>query len=127
MSRAVFPDPIELRDHGLRGDTRMFRLLRPFTYISSYGVITVPAGFITDGASIPRLFWTALMPFGPYFAAAIIHDYLYTEFNTRFTREQSDLIFKEAMFNLGLDWPRREAIYRAVQAFGGRSFQGTKK
>jgi hypothetical protein len=127
MNRAVFPDPIDLRDHGLRGDTRLFRLLSPFTYISSYGIITVPAGFITDGASIPRLFWTALMPFGPYFAAAIIHDYLYSAFNIRFNREQSDLIFKEAMFNLGLDWPRREAIYRAVQIFGGRSFKGTKR
>lgn len=127
MNRAVFPDPIELRDHGLWGDTRLFRLLNPFTYISSYGVVTVPTGFITDGASIPRIFWSALMPFGFYFAAAIIHDYLYSEFNTRFSRAQSDVIFKEAMFNLGLDWPRREAIYRAVQMFGGNSFKGTKK
>lgn len=127
MSRAVFPDQLDLRDHGLRGDIRMFRLIGPFTCYSSYGTITVPAGFITDGASIPRVFWTLLMPFGPYFAAAIIHDYLYSDLNMRFTREQSDLIFKEAMFNLGLDWPRREAIYRAVRAFGGRSFKGTKK
>ncbi len=127
MSRAVFPDPIDLRDHGLRGDTRLFRLISPFTCYSSYGTITVPAGFVTDGASIPRLFWALLGPFGPWFAAAIIHDYLYSDLNTRFTREQSDLIFKEAMFNLGVDWPRREAIYRAVRAFGGRSFKGTKR
>lgn len=126
-SRAVFPDPIDVRDNGLRGDVRTFRLLAPFTYYSSRGAITVPAGFVTDGASIPRIFWTALAQFGPWFGAAIIHDFLYSEFNTRFDRRTSDLLFKEAMFNAGLDWPRRELIYRAVRAFGGDTFKGSKR
>ncbi|MCW1921331.1 DUF1353 domain-containing protein [Luteolibacter arcticus] len=126
MSRAVFPDPIDVRDNGLQGDVRTFRLLAPFTYLSSRGAITVPAGFVTDGASIPRVFWSVLAQFGPWFGAAIIHDWLYSELNLRFTRLQSDDLFKEAMFNAGLDWPRREMIYRAVRWFGGRSFKGSK-
>lgn len=126
MSRTVFPDSIDVRDNGLRGDVRTFRLLAPFTYISSRGPITVPYGFTTDGASIPRAFWSILEPFGPWFGPAIIHDFLYSEHNHRFNRKESDDIFKEAMFNAGLDWPRRECIYRAVRLFSSGYFKGTK-
>jgi len=119
-----FPLPLNLTDGGLRGDTRLFRLTSPFIYLSSRGQITVPLGFTTDGASIPRVFWSLLGPFGPYFEAAVIHDFLYSPWSDGFSRAEADSIFKEAMFNLGLDWPRREAIYRAVRLFGGRLFRG---
>jgi hypothetical protein len=119
-----FPDKLAFEDAGLRGDVRLFKLLSIFRYRSSLGVITVPKGFITDGASIPRIFWSLLGPFGPYFQAAIVHDYLYSDRNQSITRDTADHIFKEAMFNSGLDWPRREAIYHAVRIFGGRTFKG---
>lgn len=120
-----FPDPIILTDAGMVGSSRTFRLVSRFRYISSYGEIVVPKGFITDGASIPSVFWSIISPFGDYFGAAIIHDYLYnhdTEYSN-YSREEADLIFKEAMFNLGVPWLRRETIYRAVQLFGGLSFR----
>ncbi len=41
----------------------------------SYGV-TVPKGFVTDGASVPRIFWWFLDPATEAFEAAIVHDYL---------------------------------------------------
>lgn len=126
MSRAVFPDELDTRDNGCRGNVQLFKLLAPFTYLSSRGAITVPAGFVTDGASIPQCLWSIVGPTGPYFKAAVIHDYLYSEANTRFTRRKSDALFKEAMFNAGLDWPRREMIYRAVRLFGGKHFKGSK-
>ena len=69
-----FPDELQFRDAGMRGASRIFRLTAPFSYISSRGVVTVPAGFDTDGASVPRVFWSVLDPFGPYFKAAVIHD-----------------------------------------------------
>lgn len=127
MSRAVFPDELDLRVNGNRGNVQLFRLLAPFTYLSSRGAITVPAYFETDGASIPEVLWSALSPSGPYFKAAVIHDYLYSEHNRRFTRKESDDLFKEAMFNAGLDWPRRECIYRAVRLFSAGYFKGSKK
>ena len=119
-----FPDQLEFRDAGMRGASRIFRLTAPFSYMFSWGVITVPAGFDTDGASIPRVFWSVLDPFGPYFKAAVIHDWLYSRHNCRFNRAQSDEIFKEAMYNNGLDWVRRGAIYRAVRLAGWRSYKG---
>jgi len=120
----VFPHPLRLEDSGLNGDVRQFRLLHHYAYRSSYGTITVPRGFITDLASIPRCLWSFFSFAGPWMSAAVIHDYLYTPANTRFTRLEADLIFKEAMFNVGVDWPRREAIYRAVRLCGGARFQG---
>lgn len=119
-----FPDKLLFEDAGLRGDVRLFKLLFMFRYRSSLGVVTVPAGFVTDGASIPGIFWSILGPFGPYFQAAIVHDYLYSELNLSITRDVADHIFKEAMWNTGLDWPRRELIYRAVRLFGARHFKG---
>ena len=120
----LFPDPVILQDAGIILGVRVFRLGHRFRYLSSLGVIEVPAGFLTDGASIPRAFWSVLDPLGPYFPAAIVHDYLYSAENHRFTRRQADMIFKEAMFNAGLDWPRREMIYRAVRALGAASYRG---
>lgn len=35
---------------------------------------TVPAGFETDGATIPRLFWGVFPPVCQYFPAAAVHD-----------------------------------------------------
>lgn len=40
-------------------------------------IIRVPAGFVTDFASIPRAFWVVLPPTGKYGKAAVVHDYLY--------------------------------------------------
>ena len=44
-------------------------------------VVEIPNGFITDFASVPRLFWNIFPPIGNYRNAAIVHDYLY---RTRF-------------------------------------------
>ena len=123
----LFPDAIQLRDAGIRNGTRVFTLEHYFRYISSYGTITVPTGFVTDGASVPRVFWPIFDPFGgDYFHAAIIHDYLYSRWSTAHfncTRKDADLIFKEAMFNRGINWPTRETIFRAVRIGGWRSYK----
>ncbi len=110
----------------MRDGSRRFALIHYFRYVSSHGIITVPTGFVTDGASIPRIFWNILSPFGDYFPAALVHDFLYSRSSTgRFTvdRKTADLIFKEAMFNLGIGWLTRETIYRAVRLGGWPAFK----
>ena len=104
----------------MRGESRIFRLLSDFRYVSSVGTITVPAGFETDGASVPKAFWNILAPFGKYFHAAVIHDYLYL--TAIYSRLDSDLLFKEAMYNSGLGWATRETVFRAVRLFGQSSY-----
>ena len=41
---------------------------------------TVPKGFVSDGASIPKMFWGLIAPCidGRTIRAAIIHDWLYS-------------------------------------------------
>lgn len=123
-----FPDPILLRDAGMRGSSRLFQLLGPFRYLSpQWGELTVPQDFITDGASVPRIFWNILSPFGDYFGPALVHDFLYSHHNQWFTRAEADSIFLEAMTLAGVPWLRRHTIHKAVRLGGRRSFQGTHK
>ena len=45
------------------------------TYV--YGDVIIPVGFKTNGANIPRLFWSFIPPNKPeYLSAVIVHDYL---------------------------------------------------
>lgn len=119
-----FPDKLRLEDAGMVKGTRVFILETPFRYVSSLGTIEVPSGTPTDGASVPRIFWNIFEPFGEYFGAAVVHDFLYSEGNVKHTRLSADNIFKEAMFNLGVGWLRRGLIYRAVRLFGGSKYSG---
>src|SRR5687768_17546738 len=62
--------------------------------ISSDSII-VPAGFVTDLASVPAPLLTWLHPNGPHALGAIIHDYLY--WNQSCTRAEADGILRLAM------------------------------
>jgi hypothetical protein len=59
---------------------RLWQLYHDLSYQAGYGaagVICVPAGFITDGPSIPQFLW-ALLPGGmggPWTRAGIVHDF----------------------------------------------------
>lgn len=75
--------------------------------------IIVPAGFVTDLASIPRLFRPLIPQNGKHRLAAIVHDYLCREWNAAH-RPLADRIFLEAMELLGVRWWRRKAMYYAV-------------
>ena len=101
---------------------RIYRLLESVSYDVGAPLsgdrITVPVGFETDMASIPRPMWAILPPFGRYMPAAIVHDYLYVT-QTR-SRQLSDDVFLEAMKVLGVSWLRRNIMHAAVRACGGR-------
>lgn len=119
-----FPDKLIFEDAGMRGASRVFAVVNRFRYLSSLGEVVVPRYFETDGASIPRCFWNILSPFGDYFKAAVVHDFLYSRFNDEFTRDEADFIFLEAMFNVGVPWYRRHIIHAAVRAFGWTAYKG---
>jgi len=87
--------------------------------------VTVPAGFVTDLASIPRLFWQALRPEGRYSFAAVVHDYLYWEQNR--PREEADKILKFAMEDSKVNPKLVETIYLAVRTFGQTAWDNNAK
>lgn len=78
--------------------------------------VEVPEGFVTDLASIPRLFWQVLRPEGRYAYAAVVHDYLYWK-QTR-PRAEADQIFRIAMEDSKVDPKLVDKVYRAVRTFG---------
>lgn len=96
-----------------------FKTLASLTYITEKGIShTVPVGFLTDGASIPKIFWSFIgSPFtGLYRRAALTHDYLYYSQTT--TRLYADMIFLEGMKYLKVPWWKRKIMYLAVRSWG---------
>lgn len=81
-----------------------------------YKAVTVPKGFVTDLASIPSIFFSALRPDGEYAYAAVIHDYLYWT-QTR-SRDEADDILKLAMEDFMVGTVKISAIYVAVRLVG---------
>ena len=130
---AKFPDELRYAGAGMANGSLLIQLTDPFRYISSIGTVFVPRHTVSDGASIPRLFWPWLGPFGSafdrgdnsYFRAAIIHDYLYSPNNDEFSRAEADEVFLEAMQECKVPWHRRTIIYTAVRCAGWRFFKGT--
>ncbi len=88
----------------------------------AYKAVTVPTGFVTDFASIPRVFWSALRPDGEYAYAAVVHDYLYWT-QTR-TREEADLILNMAMEDFHVGGVTAKLIYGAVRLAGKSAWNG---
>ena len=88
-------------------------------------VISVPEGFITDGASIPKIFYSLIGgPLGKYAAPAVLHDYLYHI--KKYTRRRSDQIFLEAMKVRGVSWWKRHTMFTAVRLAGWIPWKNSK-
>ena len=109
-------------------DGKHWKLIEKFRYrvgnMESKDIISVPAGFVTDFASVPRIFWSIFPPWGGYGKATILHDYLYLE--KKRTKKESDLIFLEAMEVLEVRKLKRKIMYLAVRIFGCRSWNKKK-
>ncbi len=62
----------------VRRETPRLELLEDWLVSLEGGLqVVVPKGFVTDGASIPRLLWPLISPFGPLLEGAILHDFGY--------------------------------------------------
>jgi hypothetical protein len=110
-------------DVELLPDGRRFRLLSEDFYVTNAGeTIVVPAGYITDFASIPRFLWWLLPPTGRYQYAALIHDRLYDLHNRK--RIECDRILAEVMKRSGVPAWQRFAIYWGVRIGGGSHWKG---
>ena len=98
-------------------DSGNWIVCEPLVYESDLiGIVTVPSGFPTDLASVPRI------PFIFEFAgdtsseAACIHDFLYT--SKPCTRAMADKVLLEASISTHVPSWRRAIIYAGVRCFG---------
>lgn len=82
--------------------------------------VIVPAGFVTDLASIPRIFWSVLPSDGVYTFPAIVHDYMY--WTQKHPRELADDVFRQGMDDMKVPAVDAWAIHRAVRLGGSRAW-----
>jgi hypothetical protein len=125
---STFTEPLEVEYI----DGRTWKLIAAFDYVLDWKneasqIINVPAGFVTDFASIPRALWDILPPTGKYGKAAVIHDYLYVNGGNlppdQFSKTDADRIFYEAMGILGVGQVTRYVMWQAVKVFGKGAFK----
>lgn len=110
------------------GGACRFRLEHSFSYLLRGCVLTVPAGYTWDLASVPRALWWAVAPFSLGDSGPLLHDYLYgcegvpppgaCLPHRTFARAEADALFLREMERDGIPWWRRRAAYLAVRAAG---------
>lgn len=92
-------------------------VLNPLKYRAVSGALyTVPAGFVTDLASIPAMVRGIISPNGPSRRAAVLHDWLYCL--KAGERSEADALFLEALEAEGVNLFVRRAMWLAVRAGG---------
>lgn len=105
-------------------DGNMFELTSPLIYNQNQPTqVTVPIGFLTDFASIPRvvkILFTGKEINNP---ASVVHDYLYTHHfyddGQKITREQADNILHDIMTLTNSPKFSTKVIHFFVRLFGG--------
>lgn len=98
-----------------------FKLVTPLRYQYGTEVITVPAGFVTDLASFPRILWSLWPPHGQYARAAIVHDYLY-QYAIQ-SKQYADTMFLNALAALEVSKWERSLFYWSVKLFGTGNYK----
>lgn len=105
-------------------NNREWLIKQDYTRATSFGTFTRKASDedTTDFASVPKLFWNIIPPFGMWGGAAVIHDMLYKKCGIyggqKFIKGECDLIFKEIMEQDGVAGWRITIMYSAVRFFG---------
>ncbi len=100
-----------------------WRLIDPLVYVSDVAqtIFVVPADFVTDLASVPRLPFAYMLTGGVGHAAAVTHDFLYTTHIV--PRDMADAVFKEALAVLGVSGFQRWVMWAGVRIGGGGSWK----
>ena len=91
--------------------------------------ITVPAGMLTDLASVPKAARSVVGRVGRHLEASLVHDFLYIAWQdldgvepTRRNRMFADQVFRAGM--RATESRVTGLVYRAVRLFGGSIFEG---
>lgn len=112
LNNSVFPYKLDAE----YVDGKNWKLINDFSYIDrDNGEILVPAGFVTDFASIPKVFWSTFGAPSNYAPSATIHDYICR--NKIFNRNKCDQIFYRAMIDSDVNYITAIAFYIAVSLY----------
>lgn len=132
MSNFRRPIRVELTDLSARKKPGVV-VLEPLSWQMVYGddssTITVPAGRVSDGPSVPLiaqpLVGSVMSP--KMMRGGLIHDELYgthaTDQGVIVTRAQADAVFRDALIVSGVRKWRAWACWLAVRVFGHRPYE----
>lgn len=100
-------------------------LTAPFRVSVDGTVITIPAGFVWDGASLPR---AAYATFGTPFdkvhrKPSCLHDAIYRGAVAGFSRAEADAIYRDFLVECGLGRVKAWIEWAAVRLFGGKNYR----
>ena len=100
-------------------------LLEDLTVTWNNKTVTVPAGFQSDGCSVPEFLWDTVSPqIDPRtLRAAIVHDFLYRENVPNWTRKEADELFYDFMVADGMPKFKAGIAYYGVRWFGGGNWR----
>ena len=100
-----------------RVDDRRWAVVEELVYLGRRDRFVVPAGFLTDFATVPRVVVWLIPRFGRYTLAAILHDWLVTEGlrSGVVTSREADGIFRRVMREGGVPVLRRWLMWCGVR------------
>ena len=79
------------------------------------GGTIIPRGFVTDGATVPRILWSLFPPISSYFRATLLHDYLLSIGTNRY---KADKKFKQVALQNGVTTWVVNIMYVSVVVYG---------
>lgn len=125
MTADKFKGSYMLKVHNVDLKRRPFELVHAIAFTTAAGrMISVPAGYRTDFASVPRFFRRLVSPVGRHGKAAIVHDWLCDERPHSCDHRTAANIFNEAMIALGVKSFRRKLMVAAVKLAGPKFKKG---
>lgn len=124
----------------LFGYTRKWEVVEDYTLKHPvFAEITVPSGFVFDGASIPKIFRNLLSPTGALFVPGLIHDYAYRYHSIivlvdddgwiyrEVTKEEADELFLDIANTINNQGVINRIAYLAVHHFGGKAWRAHER
>lgn len=100
----------------LNNKGKKWKVLEDFEYIYNGISIVVPAGFVTNFASVPRIPIIFELVGDRGHSAAVVHDYLYS--TAMLSRSDSDKVLLQALRDTAVGKPRSILMYCGVRLFG---------
>ncbi|MGH6689530.1 MAG: DUF1353 domain-containing protein [Gammaproteobacteria bacterium] len=98
-------------------------LEKPYARQTAVGLLEVPAGFRTDLASTPRTLWRLFPKHGPWFGAAVVHDWLYRTHPAVISdRWTADCVFRQLLRADGVTRGTAWSMFKVVRAYGASAW-----
>ena len=125
--REMNPVPVSIHAEDERGN--VLTLLAPLEFIWRGRIVSVPAGFESDGVSTPRCLWATVSPaiHPQTLRAGIAHDYIYRTQPDDWTRAEADALFYDLARDDGFGWFRAQKAYWGLRLFGGAAWRDNAK